>query len=108
MSILFYDHLIRKEEIIILIDQSEEEENQRNRAKQLVDDIIHHEIINYILGCLEEHKHRTFLSLVEERPYDPEIISFLKDHISPTIEKEIETFAQKIISQIKSDIRIEE
>ena len=104
MSILFYDHLIKKEEILILIDQTNEPENQKNKALQLIDDIIHHELLSFILERLEESKHHTFLSLIEERPYDPEILSYLQDHISPTIEAEIEQFAHKIIQDIKQDL----
>lgn len=104
MSILFYDHLVKKEKLIILIDQAEEPENQRNKAKQLIDDIIHQELVNYILERLENSRHRTFLNLVEERPYDPEIITYLQDHISPTVEAEIEAFAKDIVDKIASDL----
>jgi len=103
MSILFYDHLVKKEPIIILIDRSEEPDNRKFKAKQLIDDIIHHELLHFILERLEDHKHHTFLSLIEERPYDPEIIAYLQDHISPQIESEIERFADELIEKIKTD-----
>ncbi|KKT46177.1 MAG: hypothetical protein UX12_C0013G0008, partial [Candidatus Collierbacteria bacterium GW2011_GWC1_45_47] len=32
MSILFYDHLINKEEVIILIESTDEPENHKSRA----------------------------------------------------------------------------
>ena len=108
MSILFYDHLINKEEVIILIESTDEPENHKSRAKQLVDDIIHQEIINFILDKLEEPKHKTFLYLIEERPYDPEIILYLQDHVSPTIEIELSQFASSLIDQIKKDFLLEE
>lgn len=103
MSILFYDHLVNKEEIFLLIDSHDEAENQKNRARQLVDDIIHHEIINFILEKLSQSKHKTFLTLVEERPYDPEIILFLQDHIHPAIENDLEQYMKTVIEQIKKD-----
>ncbi|KKT35283.1 MAG: hypothetical protein UW26_C0012G0006 [Candidatus Collierbacteria bacterium GW2011_GWF1_44_12] len=108
MSILFYDHLINKEEVIILIESTDEPENHKSRAKQLVDDIIHQEIINFILDKLEEPKHKTFLYLIEERPYDPEIIIFLQEHVSPTIDRELQEFASSLIEEIKRDFLSEE
>ena len=103
MSIIFYDHLIKKEEILILIDRTNEPENHKNRAKQLVDDVIHHEIVGFILERLDKSKHTTFLTLIDERPFDPEIILYLRDHVSPTIETELEQFAHDLIGQIKKD-----
>lgn len=104
MSILFYDHLIKKEPIILLLEQSEDPENRKAKARQLIDDIIHHELLNFILDRLEEPKHHTFLSLIEQRPYDPEIIAYLQDHISPQIEAEIERFADELIAKIRTDL----
>jgi len=108
MSILFYDHLVKKEEIILLIEQTDNPDNHKSRARQLVDDIIHQEIINFILERLEEKKHHTLLTLIEERPYDPEIILYLQDHISPTIESELSQFASSLVDQIKRDFLSEE
>ncbi len=103
MSILFYDHLVNKEEIILLIESTEDPENHKNKAKQLVDDIIHHEIISFILEKLDSHKHKTFLTLVEERPYDPEIIVFVQTHTHPEIESELKQHAGTVVEQIKKD-----
>jgi len=103
MAIIFYDHLINKEEVIVLIDESPDPENTKHRAKQLVDDVIHQEIIGFILERLDTPKHRTFLTLVDERPFDPEIILYLRDHVGPTIETDLEQFANDLIRQIKRD-----
>ena len=108
MSILFYDHLINKDEVIILIESSDNPENHKSKAKQLVDDIIHQEVIGFILEKLEEPKHHTFLCLIEERPYDPEIFLYLRQHTSPTIDNELEQFATSLIKEIKKDFLLEE
>ena len=106
MPIIFYDHLVFKTDIHQAIDESEEAENQKGRAKQLVDDIIHQGIVEFILDRLESKKHGTFLKIVEDRPYDTEIISYLKQHISPEIEAEISTHVEKLIKDIKKDLLI--
>src|SRR5258706_12444864 len=105
MAILFYDHLINKSHIIALINEAEEADNQKGRPLQLIDDIIYQGVISLILEKLEPHHHHTFLVQVHEKPYDPEIISYLKDHIGPNIEEEIRTEGEKLIQQIIKDLK---
>lgn len=106
MAIIFYDHLVYKTEIHRLIDDSEDEENVKNKAKQLVDDIIHQGIIEYILDSLDSKRHHTFLEILHERPYDPEIIQYLRQHISTEIEEDISRHVNKLIDDIKQDLLI--
>lgn len=105
MAILFYDHLISKSEVVEIIDSLEEEENQKGKALQLIDDIIFQSIIAHILESLPPHKHDVFLSQVHERPYDPEILSFLKDHVGPDIEDQIRKEGQKVVKKIIKDLQ---
>ena len=104
MSIIFYDHLVDKTEVILLIENSNQLENHKGKMKQLVDDIIHQGLIEYILQKLHPHQHHTFLSRLENPPYDPELISYLKDHASVDIEGELQREAEKLIREIKKDL----
>ncbi|EKD52959.1 MAG: hypothetical protein ACD_61C00188G0002 [uncultured bacterium] len=104
MAILFYDHLIAKTEIEEILAGIEEAENQKGKALQLIDDIIFQGIINMILERLEDPHHHTFLAIVHERPYDPEIISYLKEHTGPDIEDEIRKEADKLVKMIIRDL----
>lgn len=106
MPFIFYDHLVFKSEIIDFIESTEEPENQKGKARQLVDDIIHQGVMEFILEKLHPKKHQTFLSQVEDRPYDPEIINYLKEHVSPEIEAEITSHVEKLIEDIKKDLLI--
>ncbi|MEK7525186.1 MAG: hypothetical protein AAB548_02335 [Patescibacteria group bacterium] len=104
MSILFYDHLVDKTEVLLFIDHLPEPENHKGKLRQLVDDIIHQGLIEYILQKLHPHQHHTFLTRLEAAPYDPELLSYLKDHISPEFESELQKEAAKLISIIKKDL----
>ncbi len=104
MSIIFYDHLINKAEVVLLIERSDQPENHKGKMKQLVDDIIHQGLVEYILQKLHPHQHNTFLSRLEAAPYDPELINYLKDHASPDIEKELQQEAEKLLEEIKKDL----
>lgn len=101
MSILFYDHLINKKEIDEFIQASEEADNQKGKAAQLIDDIIFQGIVAMLLEKLEERHHHTFLNTVHDRPYDPEILAYLKDHIGPGVEDEIKQEAEKRLRQVE-------
>lgn len=107
MAILFYDHLISKSEIEDLINASEEAENQKGKALQLIDDIIFQGIVSFILESLEEHHHHTFLTHLHERPYDPDIIVFLREKAGPEIEDNIRSEAEKLVKMIVRDLRTE-
>ncbi len=106
MSLLFYDHLVNKAEIIVHIDKLPEPENHKGKLKQLVDDIIHQGLVEFILQKLHPHQHHTFLSRLEAAPYDPELINYLRDHISPDFEKQLTDEAEKLIKLIKEDLSL--
>lgn len=104
MAPLFFDHLVIKTEIIELIKNKPEPENQKGKALQLIDDILYQGIIEHILVKLHPQHHDTFLTQVHERPYDPELIAYLKEHIGPDIEDDIRKSANKIVKQILKDL----
>lgn len=104
MAPLFFDHLVIKTEVIELINQKPEPENQKGKALQLIDDILYQGIIDHILNKLNPQHHGTFLTQVHERPYDPELINYLKEHIGPDVEEDIRTAANKIVKQILKDL----
>lgn len=105
MAILFYDHLISRTEIEELVTAAEEEANQKGKALQLIDDIIFQGIVDMILQKLAEPHHHTFLATIHERPYDPEILTYLKDHVGPDIEDEIRSEADKLVKMIIRDLK---
>ena len=104
MAILFYDHLIIKTEILSIISGSEAEENQKGKVLQLVDDIYFQSITKYILSSLDEKHHKTFLIKVHEKPYDPDIIVYLRDHLGDDVEDQIKKEAERITQKILKDL----
>jgi len=106
MAPLFFDHLVIKTEIIELINKKQEPENQKGKALQLIDDILYQGIICHILEKLNPQHHDTFLCQVHERPYDPEVIAYLKKHVGPDIEEDIRKAANKMVKQILKDLSV--
>ena len=104
MSILFYDHLFSKQQIQDIVDQVEESENLKSRLHQLVDDIVYQGLVAMILGKLKESKHEIFLEMLHDRPYDTEIILFLREHAHDQIEDDIRQEAEKLLGTILKDM----
>jgi hypothetical protein len=107
MSILFYDHLIDKNEVFMLIEKTQAPDDQKNRLKRMADDIIHHGILEMVLQKLHPHEHDHFLRLVTNAPYDPLVLEFLRKHAGEDIEVEIEKRGRNIVGEILEDLRKE-
>ncbi len=89
MAKLFYDHLIIIEEIVAVLDTHNLSPKDKQTFLELIDKTMHHHILDAILTHLPEEHHETFLKKLHGAPHDPNIMSFLKEHSSVDIEKEI-------------------
>lgn len=105
MSILFYDHLINKNEIQTQLENLELPEDKKTKFKTMIDEIIHAGILEYLLQKLHPHHHATFLGQLERAPYDPELLSYLKQHIDERIENAIENESQRIVKLVLKDLK---
>lgn len=106
MSIIFYDHLTPKEEILVIIKQSDAPENQKGKALQLVDDILHQGIVDFILKQLPDKHHRPFLKRLHSMPYDPEILTMLKKRVADDIEDKIREEADRLIKKVRKELGV--
>lgn len=104
MSILFYDHLIDRSHLEIIVSNSPHPENQKGKILQLIDDILFQGIVKLILDKLDPSHHKTFLVIVHDRPYDPEIILYLKDKTHHQIEDEIKREGERLVQMILDDL----
>lgn len=104
--ILFYDHLVDKTEINIYLDKFDAPDNHKGKIRQLVDDILHQGLLEFILQKLHPHQHTTFLDRFHAAPFDPELLEYLQDHASEDIDKELRTEANRLIALIKKDLKI--
>lgn len=106
MSIIFYDHLTPRDELIVIIKQSQAPENQKGKTLQLVDDILHQGLVDFILKQLPEKHHRPFLKRLHSMPYDPEILVMLKERIADDIEDRIREEADRLVKKVRQDLGV--
>jgi hypothetical protein len=104
MPILFYDHLINKNEIHYHIDTLHSNKEHQLKLKEIIDEVIHQEIISFIISKLKRFHHQLFLDKFHTAPYDPDILIFLKENIHPEVEEEITSHFQTITIRIKKDL----
>ena len=104
MPIIFYDHLVNKQQVLIIIDQAKGEDNHKSKIRQLVDDILHQGIVEFILSKLGSKHHQTFLDQLHHAPYNPEILDYLKEKVANDIEEQIQAKADQLIKKVRKDL----
>ena len=106
MSKLFYDHLIFLSDLEIEIKSIAETEEERHELWQIVDEIIHHRILEFFLDKLAEEHHDGFLEKYSEAPHDESHLQFLNERIEGEIEELIREEVDNLASEILREIRI--
>lgn len=107
MSKLFYDHLIVLTEVEMEIKSIAETEEERHELWQIVDEIIHHRILEFLLDRLPEDYHDEFLEKFHACPHDESHLHFLNERIEGEIEKLIREEVDSLASEILREMGIE-
>jgi hypothetical protein len=106
MSKLFFDHLISFEEVNLEITKSASSKEEQEELWQLVDEMIHHRVLGYILGKLSQESHEEFLTKFHSAPYDEGLFDYLKEKIGQNVEElvrqELGSLAFEILEEIGS------
>ena len=105
MSKVFYDHLVILTEIETEIKDVAETEEERHELWQIVDEIIHHKVLEAILDKLAVEHHDEFLARFHKAPHDENLLGFLNERIEENIEElikeEMNILEEEIIRQIR-------
>lgn len=105
MAKIFYDHLIKIEEVTVELDNYELTIEEREEFVSLIDEILHHHTLNVILTHLPKHRHETFLSMFHKEPHKPELLDFLQKETTTNIEEEIKNQAEKVKKDLLAEIK---
>ena len=105
MSKIFYDHLVLREEIIVVLDQHELSTEEREELVQLVDETLHHQVLDTILTHLPAEKHEEFLALFHQAPHDLQLLEYLKTETKIDIEGKIKETAAKTKKELLGEIK---
>lgn len=106
MSRIFYDIHIHLEEIEIELDKLELEHEEKQELEHLIDEMVHHRIMDRILTHLPRQHHTEFLRRFKRAPYDEGLIKYLDERIEKSVEEhvkeEMEILKKEILEDIKS------
>jgi hypothetical protein len=105
MSKIFYDHLVIREEIDFVLNSYRLDPEEREEIVDIIDQTLHHHILNVILNYLPREKHPEFISRLHASPGDETLLDYLKTHAHPEIEAEIKKQAAKVKQEILAEIR---
>ena len=105
MTKLFYDHLVIREEIDLELDKFTLDPQERQELIEIIDQTLHHNILNVIFNHLPKDKQPEFVKKLHTAPFDLELLEYLKIHAHPEIENKIKDHAAKIKKEIMGEIK---
>lgn len=105
MSKIFYDHLINIEEVIIELNQNEISVEERSEFISMIDETLHHHVLDTILSNLPFEHHEDFLTKFHKAPHDPDLLIYLSQVSGVDMEEKIKSKANAIKKEILSEIK---
>lgn len=104
MSKIFYDHFIKLEEVEVEFDKLEMEPEEREEIEHLIEEMIHHRVMDRLLTYLPKHHHAEFLDRFHKMPYDESLIRYLDEKIEKTVKEHVEEEMEKLKREILEDL----
>jgi radical SAM superfamily enzyme len=104
MAKLFYDHLIKIEEVSEELGKYRLTAVEREEILNTIDEHIHHRVLDVILQKLPREKHEVFLHQLHDGPQKLELLEELKKEIKD-LEKLIGQEGEKIKKEILAEIK---
>jgi len=105
MAKIFYDHLIKIEEVTAELDNYELTVEEKEEYISLIDETLHNHTLNVILSHLPKQHHKNFLSMFYQGPHRSELLDFLKKETLVDIEEKISEEAGKVKKEILAEIK---
>lgn len=105
MSKIFYDHLVEIEQIKITLLKNGVVAEHLDEMILIIDEHIHHRVLDLILQHLPTDKHESFLKDMYSRPHDPKLIDYLKKAAHPEIESHIKNVVLSIVDEVLREIK---
>lgn len=105
MAKIFYDKYIVLEEVEIELNKLEMDHEERQELEHLIDEMIHHRVMDRLLTNLPRHHHAEFLDRFHRAPYDEALVRYLDQRIEKSVKEHIEEEIKKLKEEILEDLR---
>lgn len=104
MSKIFFDHLIRLEIVEAEIKKASKSPEEKEELWKIVDDIVNHKALGFILDRLPIQNHDEFLEKFHQAPHSTDLFNYLNEKIGENIEEllrqELGNLAYELLSEI--------
>lgn len=105
MAKVFYDHLIKIQEIEEELGKYELDVVEKEEILRLADEQIHIRVLDVILRHLPKDKHNDFLIKFHQAPHEEKLLEYLSIEADKDIAAKIETEAKWARDEILSEVR---
>lgn len=108
MAKIFYDHLTITEEVTVELDHYQIDKEEKEEIIQLIDENIHHRVLDVILQKLPKEKHEEFLRQFTLSPEDNKLLDYLRQEIADIEEliiAEANTVKKELLAEIKRSLK---
>lgn len=104
MSIIFYDYLIVLDEVDAEIKATAKTREEKEELWQIVDEIVHHRVMDVILAHLPRESHEEFLEKFTSSPHDQKLIAYLRERMKDDVERIIHDEITKLKKELIQEI----
>lgn len=105
MTKLFFDGLEAFENLEKEIKKIAGSAEEKSELWHLVDDLVHFKMLDSILEKLPQESHEEFMTKYHERPFDNEIVGYLKGKIGENIEEilksELGQYSMELLDEVR-------
>jgi len=102
---LFYDHLIIEiDDVYTEIEKLEIHDLEKKSLSKIIDQTIHHSVLNKILKHLDKNDHEKFLEAFQKSPHNRKHLKFLAKRID-SFEAKIQQTITKLKKNLLADLK---
>lgn len=105
MAKVFYDHLIKFEEVTKVLGEYELDAVEMEEIVRIADETIHVSVIDVILTHLPKDKHEQFLIQFHDKPHSEFLVAYLEKEAHPEIQRKITEAVEKTKKEILAEVR---
>ncbi len=105
MSSIFYDHLIILDELDSEIKSVSQSKEEKEELWKIVDETIHHRVMDAILSRLPRESHEEFLEKFTQSPHDRALLTYLREKIKDDVEVIIHEEIQKLKKELLAELK---
>lgn len=100
----FYSSLVDLEDLEAEINNFPLSDEERYEIIHIVDDILHHKVMDSIMNILPVEHHKKFVEWFSQTPHDQELLDFLREHATTDPEAKILTVTEVVKREIVFDL----